>query len=209
MRKVASLKGHTDRATDVVFSPTDNCLATASADKTAKLWSTDGSLLRSFQGHGDRLCRIAFHPSGKYLGTASFDKSWRLWDINTGVELQYQEGHSRRVYGLGFHPDGSLAGSCGLDGVARVWDLRTGRSIVAFQGHVKEVTENSWFSSCFPPSLSLSVILFTFYSLLQFSPNFFTPSLSYFMCLSSLSLPCYFPPFSLRAGDVHEVSVQA
>lgn len=141
VRKVSTLKGHTDRATDVVFSPVDNCLATASADRTAKLWSTDGSLLRSFDGHTDRLCRIAFHPSGKYLATASFDKSWRLWDINTGVELLYQEGHSRRLYGICFHPDGSLAASCGLDALARVWDLRTGRSIFALQGHVKEVSE--------------------------------------------------------------------
>ncbi|CAA7388471.1 unnamed protein product [Spirodela intermedia] len=147
VRKVSTLKGHTDRATDVVFSPVDNCLATASADRTAKLWSTDGSLLRSFDGHTDRLCRIAFHPSGKYLATASFDKSWRLWDINTGVELLYQEGHSRRLYGICFHPDGSLAASCGLDALARVWDLRTGRSIFALQGHVKEVL-----GICFSPN---------------------------------------------------------
>ncbi|XP_072982697.1 U4/U6 small nuclear ribonucleoprotein PRP4-like protein [Typha latifolia] len=137
--KVATLKGHTERATDVAFSPVDKCLATASADRTAKLWSTDGSLLRSFNGHLDRLGRIAFHPSGKYLGTASFDKTWRLWDINTGTELLLQEGHSRSVYAVCFHPDGSLAASCGLDALARVWDLRSGRSILAFEGHVKPV----------------------------------------------------------------------
>ncbi|XP_078442813.1 WD-40 repeat family protein / small nuclear ribonucleoprotein Prp4p-like protein [Wolffia australiana] len=147
VKRVSALKGHTDRATDVVFSPVDNCVATASADKTAKLWSSDASLLRSFNGHTDRLCRIAFHPSGKYLGTTSFDKSWRLWDVNTGVELLYQEGHSRRLYSICFHPDGSLAATCGLDALARVWDLRTGRSIMALQGHVKEVL-----GICFSPN---------------------------------------------------------
>nr|XP_010921905.1 LOW QUALITY PROTEIN: U4/U6 small nuclear ribonucleoprotein PRP4-like protein [Elaeis guineensis] len=139
VEKVATLKGHMERATDVAFSPVDNCLATASADRTAKLWNIDGSLIRSFDGHLDRLARIAFHPSGKYLGTASFDKTWRMWDINTGTELLLQEGHSRSVYGICFHPDGSLAASCGLDALARVWDLRTGRSILAFEGHVKPV----------------------------------------------------------------------
>ncbi|KAJ0978012.1 hypothetical protein J5N97_013486 [Dioscorea zingiberensis] len=142
--KVATLKGHTERATDVVFSPVENCLATASADRTAKLWNADGSLLTSFNGHLDRLARVAFHPSGKYLGTASFDKTWRLWDINTGSELLLQEGHSRSVYGITFHPDGSLAASCGLDALARVWDLRTGRSILAFEGHVKPVLSVSF-----------------------------------------------------------------
>ncbi|KAL6649945.1 hypothetical protein ACP70R_014169 [Stipagrostis hirtigluma subsp. patula] len=137
--KVATLKGHTERATDVAFSPTDDCLATASADKTAKLWKPDGSLLMSFDGHLDRLGRLAFHPSGKYLGTASFDKTWRLWDINTGKELLLQEGHSRSVYGVSFHPDGSLAASCGLDSYTRVWDLRSGRLFFTLKGHVKNV----------------------------------------------------------------------
>ncbi|KAK4721150.1 hypothetical protein R3W88_011383 [Solanum pinnatisectum] len=139
VQKVSTLKGHTERATDVVFSPTSNYLATASADKTARLWNSEGSLLKTFEGHLDRLARIAFHPSGNYLGTASFDKTWRLWNVESGEELLLQEGHSRSVYGLSFHHDGSLVASCGLDALVRVWDLRTGRSILALEGHVKPV----------------------------------------------------------------------
>ncbi|CAN7007173.1 unnamed protein product [Brassica oleracea var. botrytis] len=137
--KIAVLKDHKERVTDVVFSPVDDCLATASADRTAKLWKTDGTLVQTFEGHLDRLARVAFHPSGKYLGTTSFDKTWRLWDVNTGAELLLQEGHSRSVYGIAFQQEGALAASSGLDSLARVWDLRTGRSILAFQGHIKPV----------------------------------------------------------------------
>ncbi|KAL4585893.1 hypothetical protein LXL04_010520 [Taraxacum kok-saghyz] len=139
VKLISSLKGHTERATDVTFSPTTNQIATASADRTAKLWDTKGTLLHTFKGHLDRLARVAFHPLGKYLGTTSFDKTWRLWDTETGDELLLQEGHSRSVYGIAFHPDGSLAASCGLDALARVWDLRTGRSILSLEGHVKPV----------------------------------------------------------------------
>ncbi|KAG6396955.1 hypothetical protein SASPL_143115 [Salvia splendens] len=139
VKKVSALKGHTERATDVAFSPINYQLATASADRTARLWNLDGTALRTFEGHLDRLARIAFHPSGKYLGTASFDKTWRLWDVESGEELLLQEGHSRSVYGLSFHHDGSLVASCGLDSLARVWDLRSGRSILALEGHVKPV----------------------------------------------------------------------
>ncbi|XP_056685916.1 U4/U6 small nuclear ribonucleoprotein PRP4-like protein [Spinacia oleracea] len=123
----------------VAFSPVSDNVATASADRTAKLWNTDGTLVRTFEGHLDRLARIAFHPSGKYLGTTSFDKTWRLWDIESGAELLLQEGHSRSVYAISFHPDGSLLASCGLDSLTRVWDLRTGRSILALEGHIKPV----------------------------------------------------------------------
>ncbi|KAK1404533.1 U4/U6 small nuclear ribonucleoprotein PRP4-like protein [Heracleum sosnowskyi] len=139
VRRVCTLKAHAVHATDVAFSPINNTLATASADRTAKLWNSEGVLLRTFEGHLNRLARIAFHPSGKYLGTASFDKTWRLWDVETGEELLLQEGHSRSVYGLSFHKDGSLAASCGVDSLARVWDLRTGRSVLALEGHVKPI----------------------------------------------------------------------
>ncbi|KAF5941157.1 hypothetical protein HYC85_022324 [Camellia sinensis] len=143
LRQAGSL-GHTERLTDVAFSPMDNYISTGSADRTAKLWNAEGSLLKTFGGHLDRLARIAFHPSGKYLGTASYDKTWRLWDIDTGEELLLQEGHSRSVYGISFHHDGSLAATCGLDALARVWDLRSGRSILALEGHVKPVLSVSF-----------------------------------------------------------------
>ncbi|KAI3941184.1 hypothetical protein MKW92_051113 [Papaver armeniacum] len=136
----APLRGHTQQVTDVAFSPVaTDILATASIDRTAILWNTDGVCLRKFEGHFDRLARLSFHPTGKYVGTASFDKSWRLWDIETGIELLYQEGHSRGVYGICFHYDGSLAASCGLDSIVRVWDLRFGKSILTLEGHNKAV----------------------------------------------------------------------
>lgn len=73
VKKVSTLKGHTERLTDVAFSPMDNYLATASVDRTARLWNTEGSLLKTFEGHLDCLARITFHPSGKYLGTTSYE----------------------------------------------------------------------------------------------------------------------------------------
>lgn len=151
MKLLGTFKGHhTERVTDVVFHPAacktldveaENVatVATASADRTAVLWSRKGKKLQSYEGHLDRLARIAFHPSGAYIGTASFDKTWRLWDVNTGIELLLQEGHSRSVYGIAFQQDGALAASCGMDALARVWDLRTGKSILALEGHVKSV----------------------------------------------------------------------
>ncbi|GER52522.1 WD-40 repeat family protein, partial [Striga asiatica] len=164
VKKVSSLKGHRERATDVAFSPINHQLATASADQTARLWNHDGSALRTFEGHLDRLARIAYHPSGKYLGTASFDKTWRLWDVETGEELLYQEGHSRSVYGISFHHDGSLAASCGLDSLARVlgvsfspngyhlatggedntcriWDLRKRKSLYIIPAHSNLISQ--------------------------------------------------------------------
>ncbi|XP_010505947.1 PREDICTED: U4/U6 small nuclear ribonucleoprotein PRP4-like protein isoform X2 [Camelina sativa] len=85
--KIAVLKDHKERATDVVFSPVDDCLATASADRFAKLWKTVGTLLQTFKGHLNRLSRVAFHPSGTYLGTTTLHVSsslsgvTKLWEM--------------------------------------------------------------------------------------------------------------------------------
>ena len=86
-----TLFGHAERLTDVKFHPAFSSAsmgaseggsigcATASVDKTVKLWSgTDFKELHTLKGHAARVCRIAFHPSGRFLGTASFDKAHTL-----------------------------------------------------------------------------------------------------------------------------------
>jgi WD40 repeat protein len=41
--------------------------ATACANRTARLWNTQGTLLNTYKGHLDRLARVAFHPPGKFF----------------------------------------------------------------------------------------------------------------------------------------------
>lgn len=60
MTKAAVLKGHTERATDVAFSPVSDHLVSASADRTAMLWNSDGMLLHTFEGHLDRYQEFLF-----------------------------------------------------------------------------------------------------------------------------------------------------
>ena len=141
-----TIKTHPDRVTGVAWHPSATAanamdcglaIASGSSDKTAKLWSADGKLIRTLEGHTDRLGRVAFHPLGQHLGTASFDMTWRMWDVETGVCLLEQEGHSRAVYSVAFHLDGALAASAGMDAYGRIWDLRTGKSIMLLEGHVK------------------------------------------------------------------------
>jgi len=147
-----TLFGHSERLTDVKFHPSFKsaamgstegdtvACATASVDKTVKLWNGNSfKEMHTLQGHAARVCRINFHPSGRFLGTTSFDKTWRLWDLETQQELLCQEGHARQIYSIAFQPDGALVASAGLDALCRIWDLRTGRSIMALQGHVKQV----------------------------------------------------------------------
>jgi hypothetical protein len=64
-----------------VFSPDDRRVATASEDKTARIWdATNGQQLAVIVGHTDAVGTVAFSPNGAQLVTASDDKTARVWD---------------------------------------------------------------------------------------------------------------------------------
>ena len=82
-KEIRALSGHTARVTQIAFSPNGKIMATASLDRTARLWFLDdlNELPITLDDHGDWVYSLAFHPDGKTLYTGSKDHIIRSWPI--------------------------------------------------------------------------------------------------------------------------------
>jgi len=102
----ASLDRHPDLMTTAhesyclkcVISPDRKLVATASADRTVKLWKLPSlELDKTFAKHDQWVHDIAFSADSSFLVSASSDNSARLWDVSSGEMIKHYNQHSKAV----------------------------------------------------------------------------------------------------------------
>jgi hypothetical protein len=134
------LEGHQSAVYSVSYAPDGKTLASASRDRTVKLWDVGtGKVLRTLEGHQSEINSVSYAPDGKTLASASGDGTVKLWDVGTIKVLLTLKVNELGVNSVSYAPDGKTLASASGDGTIKLWDVGTGKLLRTLEGYQDSV----------------------------------------------------------------------
>ena len=131
-KELRTLDGHNGAVFELAFRPDGKVLASASGDRTVKLWNVaTGERLDTLKESLKELYTLAFSPDGTRLAAAGVDNRIRVWQITpeakegTNPLLVSQFAHETPVLRLVWSADGKTLASSGEDRLVKIWNAET------------------------------------------------------------------------------------
>lgn len=82
---------HATGVLSVAFSPDGKYIATASADKTVRIWETSTGKQIALMSHTSEVTDVAFSPNGKYVVSRTYEGITYVWETATAKEITYKD----------------------------------------------------------------------------------------------------------------------
>lgn len=129
-------KAHEKMIHAIDISPNNDFLATASHDKTAKIWDLQGGeTLHILRGHKRAVYDISFCHYDRLIVTASGDQTARVWNLEDGTCVRNYEGSSNAVQRVAFLSKNQYIVGAGADGLIKIWEVFTGECVNTLDNH--------------------------------------------------------------------------
>jgi WD40 repeat protein len=139
---VTTFSGHTESVYGVAVNADGTMVATASGDKTIRLFeAATGKELRTYagaQGHQRMVLCVGFSPDGRTLASGSEDNTLKLWDVPVSSPLR-SLALQQELTSLVVSPDGTKLAVGGKDGSIKVFDVADHKELMTFSGHTGPV----------------------------------------------------------------------
>ena len=133
---------HGKGVSSVAWSPDGKKVATASWDKTCRIFDVESQREDAKFEHGDEVRSVAWSPDGKKVATASHDKTCRIFDVESQREDVKFE-HGNLVYSVAWSPDGKKVATASHDNTCRIFDVESQREDAKFE-HGDWVRSVAW-----------------------------------------------------------------
>lgn len=136
-----SLYGHRLPVMTLDVSDDSQMIASGSADKNVRLWSTQfGNCLRSLKAHNESVMQVRFLPGTHYLATAGRDHMLKLWDCDTYELITSLAGHACEILAMALSQDAAFIVTAGNDKQIRIWK-RTQEQLFLSEERAKELED--------------------------------------------------------------------
>uniref|UniRef100_A0A914HZL6 Coatomer subunit beta' n=1 Tax=Globodera rostochiensis TaxID=31243 RepID=A0A914HZL6_GLORO len=126
-----TFEGHTHYVMQLVINPKDNnTFATASLDKTIKVWQFGSSMPNfTLEGHEKGVNCVDYYHGGEkpYLISGADDRLIKIWDYQNKTCVVTLDGHSHNVSAVCFHPELPIIITGSEDSTVRIWHANTNR----------------------------------------------------------------------------------
>ncbi|EDW01239.1 GH20562 [Drosophila grimshawi] len=130
---------HDKEVNCVTYALNNKILATASQDKTAKIWTADSNvLLGVLRGHTRGVWCVRFSPVDQIVLTSSSDCSLRIWSIANFSCLKRMEQECT-ILRVEFLDHGKFILSAASDGLLKLWNIKTNLCVQSIDEHSDRV----------------------------------------------------------------------